>query len=196
MAYITSQKVQDYLAMTFTDQVNDQVANWIDIVEEYIDNFTNRNFEESNSEVRYFDGNSSDVLRIDDVTSITELVFLDSDGDTDTTLTEDTDFRLYPYNNDEKTEIRLMPGGSRAAFPAWDKSVKVTGTWGYSSVPKVIEAAALKLVSRFVEKSMKGGEIIEESLGDYKIKLKDIDEEARSMGVIDLLNQYVRHEFL
>lgn len=69
------------------------------------------------------------------------------------TLVNATDFDLYPWNAavDGKpwTHLVIRPYGTAWYFPAWAKSVKVTGNFGWTAVPVVVEQACLIQAARF-----------------------------------------------
>lgn len=86
---------------------------------------------------RYFDTEGEDELWTSpagDLLSVTTLK-LDEDGDGvyELTLTENTDFYLWPYNVEQKDRIDLrVSQGARSAFPPGRRRVEVVGKWGYS----------------------------------------------------------------
>ena len=74
----------------------------------------------------------------EDLCSITSVtVDSDGDGDYDMTLTADVDYWAWPYEAPEIYEphyrLELNPnGGQLTSWPAYPRSVKVVGLWGYS----------------------------------------------------------------
>ena len=129
-----------------------------------IDYTTNRQFGNSTATARYYEydglvfgGSKRPMLAIDDLQSLTSLaVALDNDNDElwETTIVNDTDFDLWPYNaaadGEPWTHLVLRSGTSvLAGFPVYERSVKITGIWGWTSVPTVVKQACLIQAARF-----------------------------------------------
>lgn len=88
--------------------------------------------------VRYFDGNETPHLWIDDAVSITTVSVSDSGGreSSDYTDWSSSDWIAWPYNTTPITRIDVdVLNGSYSLFDAYPKSVKVTGVFGYSATP-------------------------------------------------------------
>lgn len=79
---------------------------------------------------------------ISSVTGLTVKTDGDDDGTFETTLTINTDFRLWPYNAAADSRpwerIVLTAGGS---FPTALRTIEVTAKWGWSAVPSDIKLA-------------------------------------------------------
>lgn len=94
------------------------------------------------------------ALPIDDLMSVSNLAVttLDADGAAETTLTNATDFDLWPWNAaaDSRpwTHMVLRPGAA-AYFPSYARSMKVTALYGWTAVPSVVKNAALIQAARF-----------------------------------------------
>ena len=192
--YTTKGKIQNYLAVDINDSLDSQLADWISAVVIYIDNFTGKSFEETADEIRYFDGNGKSEIQIDDFISITSVEILQLNStDVDYTLTEGqaSDYITYPYNDIPKYRLQMTTSSQIGTFLKGEKRIKITATWGHSStVPKDIELAATMLVSSIIEKGMKGGTIMSESLGDYSVSFANIDTLSSSVGVKEILSKY------
>lgn len=85
------------------------------------------------------------TLDVDDVSTTTDLVVkTDSadDGTFETTLTINTDYRLWPYNAAADgrpwERIVLTAGGS---LPTYLRAIEVTAKWGWTAVPSDIKLA-------------------------------------------------------
>jgi len=182
--------VEKFLLITINDSFNDWIDEMIDAVDAYIDNYCNTNFE-SSTETRYFDGDGSNELILDDLLTVTSLQFLDPNGvDLDDTLTESDDFFLYPYNETCKHKIVLNPEGDQAEFPKGSHRIKITGTWGKSTtVPADIKLVATKLVAGIIEVG-KSGEVTlkSEKIGDYAVAYGELKES--SQDITDILDRY------
>jgi len=81
---------------------------------------------------RNYDGASS-TLYPDDILSITTLKTDEGeDGTYENTLTEDTDFKMYPLNEYPKIKAKILSNGSYGDFASGIKSgVEIVGTFGY-----------------------------------------------------------------
>ena len=192
--YTTKNSIQNYLAVDINSSLDSQLADWISAVTNYIDRYTGKSFEETIDEVRYFDGNGKDEIQVDDFISISSVEILELDStDVDYTLTEgvDSDYITFPYNDTPKYRLQMTINSQIANFLKGEKRIKVTATWGHSStVPKDIELAATMLVASIVEKGMKGGTIMSESLGDYSVSYANVDNLSSALGVKNILDKY------
>ena len=105
-------------------------------------------------EVRYYDGNNSDVLPIDHYISLTELAVAENGGvgTTDYIVWSSTDYFTEPYNATQKgkpyTRIVVdIENGEKGYFPQFKKAVKVTGIFGYCATPPADVAQACKIMT-------------------------------------------------
>jgi hypothetical protein len=128
-------------ASTGTDAADDAVMEQIvEGVSRFIDRTTGRRFyQNSADESRYYDGRD-DVYKVytDDIASITS-VAVDYEGYQTTYTTIDADdYTTLPDNAALKglpiTGLEILPN-SDEYFPATRKAVKVTGKYGYASIP-------------------------------------------------------------
>lgn len=96
------------------------------------------------------------TLWIDQLNTLTSItVDLDGDGTYETTWTNGTDFVLEPANAAADgipwDRIVLLPQGA-AVFPAYIQSVKVSGSFGWSTTPTVVKKAARILAERYFKR--------------------------------------------
>ncbi len=104
----------------------------------------------------YWRGAYSNVseLDIEDLTTLTSLTLdLDGDGVYETTWTNGTQFYLDPPNgpNDSRPYERVcLRPQSGLFFPAWPNSIKVTGKFGWPTVPPQVTEYAYILASQFL----------------------------------------------
>lgn len=98
---------------------------------------------------------NSPALPIFDLSSASGLIVAIDDSDLGTwptTLTVNTDYRLWPYNAvaDGKPYTHLLTRTTSAySWPAYSNAIKVTGLWGWASVPAVVSSACLIQAARF-----------------------------------------------
>ncbi len=191
--YTTEGKIELYLGVDIDNSISSTITDWIEAVENWIDRYCGTTFVSAADETRYYDGAGGLDLIIDPLTAITTLQVLHTDGTVDATLTEGqaNDFILYPLNATEKTKVSLVPSARIGAWPEGQRAVLITGRFrSATAVPKPIELAATKLVSNIVEKSLKGGKLSGETLGELRLDFAAIDEAAEPLGIYNLLDQY------
>ena len=98
-----------------------------------LDKYTNRFFY-VDATTRYFDG-APNIAFLDDILSITTLK-TDEDGDAtyENSLTETTDYHLYPLNSFPKTRAEINPAGSYGGFGyGIRKGIEIIGNFGYGN---------------------------------------------------------------
>ena len=199
MSYSNEGKVENYLTIDIDNSFSSQIADWAEAVDSYIDKFCGRTFGETVSETRYFDGNGKKELDIDDFVSLDTVQILEPNSDdVMDTLTEgkEEDYIVYPYNSAPYFRLIMTALSSTAVWSTGIKRIKITGTWGRANVPKDIELAATMLLAGVVEKGLKGGSVQSESLGDYSVTFKMVDDISSVMGVKEILEKYRIYEFI
>ena len=121
-----------------------------------IDGFCARRFYQIADTVRYFTPTDPTWLEVPDLVSVSAFV-TDADGDRVYELTwASTDYDLEPYNGADVglpyTSIATMPM-SRYRFPCESpKGVKITGTWGWPSIPTPIKEACILQAMRIAKR--------------------------------------------
>lgn len=193
--YTNETAIEKYLMTDIDPSQSSQITDWISAVERYINNYCNRpeGFEApAADETKYFDGPGGVELTLESFTTITSIQTLETDGATiSQTLTENDDYWLYPLNETPKYEIRLTPNSACGSWPSGHKRIKIIGKFGYgTTVPKDIELAATILVGKIIEKGKDGGNVQSESLGDYSVSYKPLDEVSGEFGVKKILDPY------
>lgn len=211
MAYITTTDIANHLGITLTAGQTTLSTVLIESAEDYIETLCGggvipkRVFDSADTDsTRYYDGDDSAILTIDDLRAVTS-VSLD-----DTALVKDEDYYLLPYNattdGEPFTQIALIQpetrinGNSRltsSVYYLWEKgqrNVSITGKFGYStSVPNTVKLAVLRIVAQFLKDSIGGTakEISSESLGEYSVTHAKVKEVADRLGVADMLSKYI-----
>jgi hypothetical protein len=123
-------------------------------VQDFIDRYCDRTFPLQTALTRYYDG-ANDLLFIDELTSISAGgLQLDEDGDgTYESTMATTDYILYPLNKSPKTYIKLSNNSDYSGFaPGILNGVKITGIWGYTTIPESIHRAAIIQVCRWFKR--------------------------------------------
>lgn len=190
MAYITESDLENHILQDIDSTYSTWISTIIGFVEDYIDKYCGTNFSTLGSVTRYYDGSGVGELSIDNLTAITSVQILNNNGDVESNLTENTDYWLYPLNETVKNKLVLTGTNLSSSFPDRPRAVKITGTFGYTTVPSPVKFAGIQLAAKIINEGLRGGQVKSESLGSYNISYKDIDEKVESMGIKEILNQY------
>jgi hypothetical protein len=160
--YVTLTQLKSFLRITDTAD-DTELGFAITAASRAVDQATNRHFgQDAAVTARYYTVGQPDKLNgfdgrwnveTADISTVTGLLVksdTDDDGTFETSLTIDTDFRLWPWNAAAESRpwerIVLMAGGS---FPVQLRTVEVTAKFGWASVPTAIKQATLMQASRF-----------------------------------------------
>lgn len=97
------------------------------------------------------------MLTVPNLISITTLkTDEDGDGAFEVTWTANTDYFLYPLNDEVKRQIVVNADIGRYAFPTGRRRVQVVGSWGFvedALTPYAIRRATLLLAERYFKRS-------------------------------------------
>ena len=195
MAYTNKANIQNYLMINISDSFASVITGWIEVVKEFIDNYTGRTFEDELDTYKLYDGDGTNELLTDDFRDLTKIEILDDDGDVDYTLDSASYYYVYPSNINPKNRIVINSANAPITiFPKGNQNVKVYATFGYQdSVPKDIEFAATMLVAQIIQQGGYdvGREIKSEKLGEYSITYQDIEKMAeQDITVMKILDKY------
>jgi len=195
MSYTTKQQVENYLQIDISTDLDTQVASWITMAEQYIDNFTDRHFEEV-SAIRKFEGNGEDEMWVDDLLGVTLIFMVENDATSDasTIALATTDYHLKQGDDANKTpynKIQLNENGDYDYFREGQLNIWIEGTWGYSSVvPDDIKMIATKLVASIV-KTGKDGNVKSFTEHDYSVTYLEFQKVLDSdISLKTTLNMY------
>ena len=154
MAYVTLADLKGFVGIPALDVADDTtLQRALDAAEEQVNAYTGRRFTaEGSASVRYYRALSGSVVEIDPLATTTDLaVALDraGDGTFEETLTLDTHYRLAPY----KAAVLGAPWSRLVAltgttFPEDDRRVRVTGRYGYATVPASVKQATLIIATK------------------------------------------------
>lgn len=144
-------------ALRITDSVDDSLLEMaIESASRLIDGYTYRYFYNAGTAVRNFAAEDSYLVNIDDLVSLSELKTTDEIGSEYTTWNA-TDYQLQPVNGKQDglnipyTSILAVDDklfntlGSQAL-------VRITGVWGWSSVPIAVTQATIIQSSRIYKR--------------------------------------------
>lgn len=157
MSYATLAQFKGAVALGDADD-DTNVQRALDAATEWIDGYTGRVFGAvTGSLARVFDAVDPWRLPVPDLATVTA-VDIDSrwDGSFVTSLPA-TSYQLYPLNIGQPgvrgnyRELRIRPNATMGFFP--DRQVRVTGTWGYGSVPAGVEECCILLANRYFRRA-------------------------------------------
>jgi hypothetical protein len=144
-------------ALRITDSIDDSLLETaIESASRMIDGFTARTFSNAGTAVRNFSATDAINLIIDDAITVTKVESTDEIGDTYTEWTA-TDYQLEPVNG--RADGLYSPfTGIRAVntytWPVVDYQalVKITGTWGWPTIPTAVKQATIIQASRLYKR--------------------------------------------
>ena len=144
-------------ALRITDAIDDTLLETaIESASRMIDGYTARTFWNAGTAVRNFAATDALNLIIDDAISVSEVASTDEIGDGYTVWTAN-DFQLEPLNS--RSDGLYMPyTGIRAintyTWPVVDQQAlcRITGVWGWPSVPIAIKQATIIQASRLYKR--------------------------------------------
>lgn len=146
-------------ALRITDTIDDALLeNSINSASRMIDQYCNRYFYSSSAgEVRYYKANDGFTCWIDDAQSISELKTSSTDPLIFDTTWDAADYQLLPANrwaNGAYYPITGITATDNYLFPVWADIalVKVTGQFGWASVPEPIKFACIIQASRLFKR--------------------------------------------
>lgn len=146
-------------ALRITDTIDDALLeNSINSASRMIDQYCNRYFYSSSAgEVRYYKANDGFTCWIDDAQSISELKTSSTDPLIFDTTWDAADYQVLPANrwaNGAYYPITGITATDNYLFPVWADIalVKVTGQFGWSSVPEPIKFACIIQASRLFKR--------------------------------------------
>jgi len=179
-------------ALRIVDNVdNTLLENSIEGASRRIDSYCGRYFYQQTKTVKIFARNELQVFLRDDLVSITTLNTDDAGNQTFSgTWTANTDYALEPYNADLLgiPYYRVTAVGGKT-FPFFIApplpGVRITGVWGYPTVPDDVREACVLLAARgFARYNAALGVV---GFGDMALQVRAVDPDVR-----DYLNGYVK----
>lgn len=145
----------------------------------------------------YFGGNGGQLLTLEDTDGFTYFLrtidanSLAIDSELDGTydgylldLTTDTYIIGQPENSLTKpfTQLRLLPWTAAAitTWPTTPRSVKITGAWGYATVPDLITQLTIRLTRLLVDSHLSGGAEVIPGI-DELMRMPEASREVRGV---------------
>jgi len=146
-----------------------------------IDEYCGRFFWTTNSEARYFDIDACGDVEFgnfNDLVSVTEVATDDTAVGTWGTVWSSTDYQLHREPGPElRPYVRMTTTGTRS-WPAYNPyrvgRIRVTGVWGWPSIPtSIVDAAVMLTMRRFLAKQSPEGVIGSFELGTIRVTGND-----------------------
>jgi len=154
--YVTLQEVKASAELTGMSFADNDLRAAIPSAARGIEEYCDRRFwlDDDATSVRYYSPVDNYCVQIDDLVTLgTFQTDYDGDGTFETSWAVNTDFVLDPLNAsaDGKPyeEVRLHPHSS-LRFPCWPRSVKITGQFGWPTVPAPIKQATTIMAVRLM----------------------------------------------
>lgn len=146
--YTTLNKLKAALRIPATDTVDDTLLeDAINSASRLIDGYTNRSFYNAGTATRVYAPQDNYLTQIDDLQSLTTLVTSSDGTGYDTTWTAN-DYQLEPLNGivdgltTPYTRVRAI--GDFVFLPLGEEAtVRITGVWGYATVPDSVAFACV-----------------------------------------------------
>jgi hypothetical protein len=182
--YTTKEAIENYMLIDISDSFNNQIAEWIEGIEDYLDHETGRDFslaeDADEATDRTYDGDLSKTINIDPAVEITEVRFSQTGDPIDA-----DQYVLYPIRKATTTSIRLK----NYNFPKGVQNIYVKAKWGYDKVPADIKLAATVLVAGIINNAWTDGEakVSSETIGRYTVTYKTKSQETDFDRVADII---------
>lgn len=191
--YTTIISIENYLLTEIDSSFNAQVESWIEAAEEWIENYTDREFIATDQTKKY-DGNGKTTLMIDDVLSIDTVWFVENDSTADAQTETLSTYYLYQNDDPNKTpynKIVTSPDGPKNVFEWGLQNIWIKGSFGYStSVPADIQMITTKLVASMVRTGKEEG-ISQYTEADLSVTYRNFDKVVNNdVGVKKVLDWY------
>lgn len=206
---ITKADIQNFMGIIIDSSLDGYVSTLIGSVQDYIERYCGngiverREFSVADVETtRYYNGNDSHALTIDDLREITSIY---ANG---ILLTNNDDYYTYPLNKNViewieliQAETRLnvnsrIGSASQYIFYKGQRNVAITGKFGYSvNAPDVIKTVAMSIVASLLKANIPDNDlksVTQESIGDYSVSYNATASEVDKLGLNVQLDMFKR----
>jgi len=191
--YTTEAKIENYLNVDIvTGKANDAIL----AAQDFIDNYTGRNFKaDSAASERLYNGNDRQALIIDDCVEVTKVevgsnMWGDSFSEQVNTGSVPQYYLLPANYAADKVPIRKI-GLRNRMFIGGNANHRITAKWGYSaSVPDDISLAATVIASGiyYENRGQNTGAVKSEKIGEYQVSYaneKGMNDIEMAMATLD-----------
>ena len=193
-AYTDKTKIEELLKETIDRDLDDIIL----MVQQYIENKTNRVVSACDKDsARYYEGNGSDNLKIDECIEITKVENGDDyygDGFTEIPNTGDIRYYTEPYNELPIDTLRLRG----ELWTPGKKNVRITARWGYSEEPPddIVWVATYLSAMFYKQQTNVAGGVQSETIGSYSVNysleamISNLDEKNKVMEILKYNKKY------
>lgn len=193
--YTTRAKVENYLLTEVDESFHDQVDEWIEDIERFIDESTGRNFiADEEASARLYNGNDTNELEIDDCVEIDTVEL--GDGFYADNFTETEGYITLPANAIVKGFPIKAIHLKEDTFIKGLQNHRITARWGYSATcPGDISMVATLLVAHIYKFGRGGiaGGISQERIGNYSVTYQDGKDKEAMEQAMAVLAKYKRY---
>ena len=175
MKYTTKENIEKHLGETITENID----LYIDSACRYIDDYTQREFQSGDEEIRYYDGNGKQELIIDPATEISKVEY-SLDAINWAEIADDR-WETAPYN---KLPIRSIMLKWDVFYPI-KRSVRITGKFGWNECPPKDIVFCATVLASAMYKGKSSSEISSERIGDYSVNF----ESEQGIGDLDSIKK-------
>jgi hypothetical protein len=195
-AYVEVEQVKKSLELEGTSFADADIRTAVLAASRAIDQACDRRFwaDTDANQVRYFTADTSAVCLIDDAVTLTTVaVDQDGDGTWEETWVANTDFVAEPINGAADgwpyTRLRVHPTRG-AGWSPYPRGVKVTGKFGWSSVPAQITEATMILAAKLLRRTREApfGVVTVGIDAGAAMRIASMDPDVRF-----LISPYVKH---
>ena len=196
--YITSAELKATLSLTGQTYADADVASAITAASRAIDNICNRRFyaDADALQVRYYTPTSTSAVKVDDVVTFTSLS-TDPAGDNTfpDSWTLHTDFELEPLNAAADgwpyTKLVVRSNGAYTFPFGYERSVMLTGKFGWATVPDSIVQATTIIASKLLKRSREAPfGILAIGMNGEAVRLSRVDPDVNM-----LVGPYIKHRY-
>ena len=187
--YTTKTAVENYLLIDIDASFDEQIIEWQEVVEQYIDHATSRDFSVAGETAtdRVYDGDGTDTLVIDPAK---EVVSVKMSATSDALAT--TQYVLYPANKTVKNKIKLL----HQDFHKGNQNIVVNAKFGYEEVPKDIRFVATVLLAGIINTQWQSeGEVQSMTIGRYQVTYKSDQQISDFNKVEEILDYNKKYTF-
>lgn len=179
--YTDKESIEAYLGVTISDDLDDQLAEWILAMSRYADNVAGRILFDSEESTYTYDGDGSDLLVIKDVVDISEVTL---DG-------EVVAVYEYPQNKPYTSRIVLESG---YRFTRGRQNVTVTGIHAMSDelLPDVKQAVTVLVAGIYNARNAQGKVGTTERIGNYSVTYREASQKTDFDTAKTILSSYKR----
>jgi len=151
--YATVDDVRNFTNVNSAEFSDAQITSMIEYAESFIDARTGHDFTEGGVTLtEYYDGNGTDSFFLNHF-PVLSVSSLSVDANNDGTYTELTEGRTNDYvlYNDVGRVVLTDDCNTTSVWPDYPKSIKITYTYGYSSVPDYVKFLTVLIVANLLK---------------------------------------------